>query len=94
MPTAMHNPAHPGRVLREYLHGQNITQVAKHLRVSRIMLSKILNCRAGISAEMSLRLAAALGTNPSFWWDMQANYDFARARRAKLPKITRLPDAA
>lgn len=94
MPTEMYNPAHPGRVLREYLRGQNVTQVAKHLGVSRVMLSKILNYRAGISAEMSLRLSAALGTNPSFWWDMQTNYDFARARRVKLPKITRLPNAA
>lgn len=94
MPTQMYNPAHPGRVLREYLRGMNISHVARHLGVSRITLSKILNCRAGISAGMSLRLSAALGTNPSFWWDMQTNYDFARARRAKLPKIARLPEAA
>ncbi len=56
MPTEMHNPAHPGQVLQEYLEGMNITHVAKHLHVSRVTLSRILNCRAGISAEMSLRL--------------------------------------
>jgi len=34
MPTEMHNPAHPGQVLQEYLEGMNITHVAKHLHVS------------------------------------------------------------
>jgi addiction module HigA family antidote len=90
----MYNPAHPGQVLQEYLEGQNITHVAKHLHVSRVTLSKILNCRAGISAEMSLRLSAALGTNPSFWFDMQSNYDFAQAKRKRLPAIEPLPSAA
>lgn len=94
MATEMFDPAHPGEVLREYLNGMNVTHVAKHIGVSRVSLSKILNCRGGVSAEMSLRLSAALGTNPSLWFDMQSNYDFAQARRKKLPKIARLPIAA
>ena len=87
MPTEMHNPAHPGQVLQEYLEGMNITHVARHLHVPRVTLSKSLKCRAGISAEMSLRLSAALGTHPSFWFDMQSSYEFAQARRKKTPKI-------
>jgi addiction module HigA family antidote len=87
MPTEMYNPAHPGRVLRAYLEGMNVTHVAKHIGVSRVTLSKVLNCRGGISAEMSLRLSAALGTHPSFWFEMQTDYDFAQARRKKIPKI-------
>ena len=94
MPTEMHNPAHPGRVLQEYLEGMNITHVAKHLHVSRVTLSRILNGRAGISAEMSLRLSAALGTHPSFWFDMQSSYDFAQAKRKKIPAIEPLNKAA
>ena len=94
MPTQMHNPAHPGLVLQEYLEGQNITHVARHLHVSRVTLSKILNCRAGISADMSLRLSAALGTHPSFWHDMQSSYELAQARRKKIPKIAPLNKAA
>ena len=78
MPTDMHNPAHPGQVLQEYLEGMNITRVAKHLHVSRVTLSKILNCRAGISAEMSLRLSAALGTHPSFWFVRNRHMDSRR----------------
>ncbi len=94
MPTEMRNPAHPGKVLQEYLEGMNITHVAKHLHVSRVTLSRILNGRAGISAEMSLRLSAALGTHPSFWFDMQSSYEFAQAKRKKIPHIPPLGIAA
>lgn len=94
MATEMFDPAHPGEVLQDYLEGRNVTHVAKHIGVSRVALSKVLNCRGGVSAEMSLRLSAALGTHPSFWFDMQAKYDFARAKRKRIPKIPRLPTAA
>jgi antitoxin HigA-1 len=94
MASEMYNPAHPGLVLRDYLEGHNITQVAKHIGVSRVTLSKILNCRAGITAEMSLRLSAALGTNPSFWLDMQSSYDMFQARKRKRPRIRPLKMAA
>jgi addiction module HigA family antidote len=50
----MHNPPHPGKVLREFLDDTNVTTAAKHLRVSRATLSRILNGKAGISADMSL----------------------------------------
>lgn len=94
MPSEMHNPAHPGLVLRDYLEGHRVTRVAKHIGVSRVTLSKILNCRAGITADMSLRLSAALGTNPSFWLEMQSNYDMWQARSRKRPRIRPLKLAA
>jgi plasmid maintenance system antidote protein VapI len=43
---------------------------------------------------MSLRLSAALGTHPSFWFDMQSSYEFAQAKRKKIPKIAPLDKAA
>ncbi len=94
MPSEMYNPAHPGLVLRDFFKGHNITQVAKHIGVSRVTLSKILNGRTGITADMSLRLSAALGTNPSFWLDMQSNYDMWQARSRKRPRIRPLKIAA
>ncbi len=94
MPTEMFNPAHPGRILRGYLEDTNITHFAKHIGVSRVTLSKILNCRGGISAEMSLRLSSALGTHSSFWFEMQTDYDFAQAKRKKLPEIQLFSKAA
>ncbi|MFP5238123.1 MAG: HigA family addiction module antitoxin [Acidobacteriota bacterium] len=90
----MHNPPHPGRVLREYLKDINITAAARHLQVSRVTLSRILNGAAGISADMSLRLSDALGTHPAFWYDMQASYDMWQARKRRRSRIERLDRAA
>ncbi len=96
MPTEMFNPSHPGEILQEWLEGlhMSVTEFAKHIHVSRGTLSKVLNHRAGISPDMSRRLAAALGTNPGFWFDMQCKYDFVQAGRKKLPKIARVSKAA
>ena len=94
MPTEMFNPAHPGRILRSALEGVNLTHFARHIGVSRVTLSKVLNCRGGVSAEMSLRLSAALGTHPSLWFEIQGDYDFAKAKRKKLPKIQLFNKAA
>jgi addiction module HigA family antidote len=90
----MYNPAHPGEVLQEALAGQNITHVARHIGVSRVTLSRILNCRGAVTPEMSIRLSAALGTSPGLWYNIQCQYDFAQARRKKLPKIAVLAKAA
>lgn len=90
----MHNPPHPGKVLREYLRDINVTVAARHLHISRTTLSRILNGAAGISADMSLRLSDALGTHPAFWYDMQASYDMWQARKRKRARIERLEVAA
>ncbi|HET9309240.1 MAG TPA: HigA family addiction module antitoxin, partial [Candidatus Sulfotelmatobacter sp.] len=69
------NPTHPGEVLRDYLSGISVSDAADRLGVTRAHLSRILNGRAGITAAMSLRLAAALGTSPDFWLKMQVQRD-------------------
>ncbi len=89
--TRMHNPAHPGEVLREYLPGTvGVTEAAKRLGVTRQALSALLNGRAGISAEMALRLEAALGTSAEMWVEMQAGYDLWRARQQRQPKVLKI----
>src|SRR3984957_17532457 len=87
------NPAHPGEVLKDYLGGMTIKEAAGRLRVTRVTLSRILNGHAGITAGMSLRLSAALGTSPEFWLKMQVQYDLWRARK-KTPKVKRFPHLA
>ena len=83
----MHNPAHPGEVLKElyFPQGMGVSEAAKKLGVSRQTLSAIINGRAGISAEMAMRLAKALGTSPDLWLGMQMQYDLWRAKQ-KPPK--------
>jgi addiction module HigA family antidote len=85
----MHNPPHPGLVLREYLGDVPVTKAAAHLRITRVTLSRVLNGKAGISASMAIRLAAALGTTPELWMNMQSQYDLWRARKAKQPAVRR-----
>src|SRR4030081_2015646 len=87
----MHNPPHPGLVLREYLGDLPVAAAAAHLRVTRVTLSRLLNGKAGISASMALRLAAALGTSAELWINMQAQYDLWRARRGRQPVVRRFP---
>lgn len=86
MPT-MHNPAHPGEVLKEALEGRSVTEVAKHLGVTRVTLSRVLNCKAGVSPEMSIKLSEALGTSPDLWFKMQAQYDFWQALQKRRKKV-------
>ena len=89
----IYNPAHPGEVLRDYLGSMTVKDAAARLRVTRATLSRILNGRAGVTAGMSLRLSAALGTSPEFWLKMQMQYDLWHARK-KVPKVRPFPHAA
>ncbi len=88
------NPAHPGEVLRDYLAGISVREAADRLGVTRAHLSRILNGRAGITAAMSLRLSAALGTSPDFWLRIQVQRDLWLAQRAGIPKVRRFPELA
>jgi antitoxin HigA-1 len=90
----MHNPPHPGKVLREYLGEMEISEAATRLKVSRTTLSRVLNSKAGISADMSLRLSDALGTHTAFWFSMQMEYDLWQASRKPRPKIQPFHEAA
>jgi len=83
----MHNPPHPGLVLREYLGDTPVSTAARHLRTTRVTLSRVLNGKAGISPSMALRLAAALGTSPELWMNMQTQYDLWRASRTRQPVV-------
>jgi len=78
----MHNPPHPGDVLRKLRLeplGLTVTQAAKALNVSRKTLSAILNGRTGISPEMAVRLSIAFDTTAESWLSQQVQYDLWRA---------------
>jgi addiction module HigA family antidote len=87
------NPAHPAEVLKDYLGSMTVKEAAARLRVTRATLSRILNGHAGITAGMSLRLSAALGTSPEFWLKMQVHYDLWHARK-EVPRVRRFPRTA
>lgn len=82
--TRMHNPPHPGEVLREYFGDMTVTNAAKQLGVGRVTLQRVVTCAAGISPDMAYRLGAAFGTSPELWAGMQLQFDLHQAG-----KITR-----
>ena len=86
----MHNPPHPGKVLREYLGDITVTEAAAKLNVNRVTLSRVISGNSGISADMAYRLASAFGTSPEMWAGMQLQYDLHKASKMKRPKIGRL----
>lgn len=86
----MHNPAHPGEVLRElYLKplGVTITQAAEALGVTRKHVSAIVNGRAPVTPDMAVRLAAVFATEPELWMNMQAQHDLWTVSRQARPKV-------
>lgn len=88
--TRMHNPPHPGEVLREYLGDITVTDAAGKLGVNRVTLSRLVTGAAAVSPDMAYRLGAAFGTSPELWAGMQMQYDLYQAGKAKRPKIERL----
>ena len=80
----MHNPPHPGEVLRELCIeplGLSVTDAAKGLGVARKTLSAILNGHSGISPEMAIRLGKAFATSPESWLNQQVQYDLWEAEQ-------------
>ncbi len=93
----MHNPPHPGEVLRELCLEPlelTVTDAARALGVSRKTLSAILNGRAGISPEMAVRLSLAFNTSAESWLNQRLQYDLWHAEKArKRLRVARLTAA-
>jgi addiction module HigA family antidote len=81
----MHNPAHPGEILKELVIDPlalSVTDAAHHLGVSRKTLSKVLNGRGTVTPEMALRLEMTFGKpDASHWLRLQNAYDLWQARQ-------------
>ena len=87
----MHKPPHPGEVLKDTVlrcdGGITVTEFAKRLGVSRVALSRVVNGKAAVSAELAIRLAAALRGSAESWLRMQLTYDLWHAQKKRRPKI-------
>jgi len=82
----MHNPPHPGEVLKTLCLDPldlSVTEAARSLGVSRKTLSSILNGRAGISPEMAVRLSIAFSTSAESWLNQQVQYDLWHAEKGR-----------
>ena len=81
----MHNPAHPGEILKKLVIGPlglSVTETAHRLGVSRKSLSRVLNGRGGVRPEMALRLEMTFGKpNAAHWLRLQNAYDLWQTRQ-------------
>ena len=95
---AIHNPPHPGEIVRyECLEPSDltVTRAAQGLGVTRQALSDLVNEKAGVSVEMSIRLSKAFGSTPETWLGLQTAYDLwqarARAREIEVEDFKAVP---
>lgn len=81
----MLNPPHVGELIRESMDdtGWNVTETAARLGCERGSLSRMLNGRAGVSANMALALEEIGWGTADHWMRMQASYELAQARRER-----------
>ncbi|MDE0697693.1 MAG: HigA family addiction module antitoxin [Boseongicola sp.] len=82
----MPNPPHPGELIRESMDdvGWNVTETAARLGCERGTLSRLLNGKAGVSANMALALERIGWGAAEHWMQMQASYELAQARRERV----------
>ena len=93
----MHNPPHPGEIIREFCvepSDLTVTEAAEALGVARKTLSTLLNGRAGISPEMALRLSKVFGRTPEGWLRLQLQFDLWKAEQSiDIKKLKRIKAA-
>ena len=81
----MHNPPHPGEIIRELCVEPldlTVTEAAEALGVTRKTLSTLLNGRAGISPEMAIRLSTVFGRTPEGWLRLQVQFDLWKTEQS------------
>ena len=79
-----HDPMHPGAFIkRVYLEPNHIgsNELARQLKVSTGLISRLINEKTGLSPEMALKLSRVLGRSPESWLLMQDNYDLWQAKQ-------------
>ncbi|WP_404977246.1 MULTISPECIES: HigA family addiction module antitoxin [Bartonella] len=65
----------------------SVGEVAERLGMSRVALSRVLNGKAAVSANLAIRLEMAGVSTARAWLAMQTNYDLSKALKRKQPKI-------
>ena len=90
----MNNPAHAGELVSEWLDGLKeegqaitITELAKRIQVTRPLLSRIINGKAPVTADVALRLHDALGISADLLMRVQSKYSLWMESQKQRPQI-------
>ena len=79
-----HNPMHPGEFIkRVYLvpHDIGSNELARKLKVSPGLVSRLLNGKTDVSPAMAIKLSKVLGRTAESWMNMQAEHSLWQARK-------------
>ncbi|MYK30796.1 MAG: HigA family addiction module antidote protein [Boseongicola sp. SB0670_bin_30] len=80
----LEEPMHPGEVLKElYLDPLDMGAIAfaRRLGVPRTRIERLVNGVTGMTPDTALRIARALNTTPTYWMNMQTNFEMAAAAK-------------
>ena len=79
----MFDPPHPGELVADCIEGEGwtVTEAAKRLGVTRVLVSRIIHGRTNLSPAMALAFESVGWSNAEHWLRMQASYDLATLRR-------------
>lgn len=87
----MKNPCHPGELLKDSFGPEgldiSVSEAARHLGVSRVTLSRVVNGKSAVTPALAVRLEKAGLSTGRLWLDMQSAYDLSRAQKRKQPKV-------
>lgn len=93
---SMYDPPHPGLLIADILQNaelkipRTVTALAKHLGVTRAALSRVINGKAALSAEMAMRLQDTFGVDADLWLGMQSARDLWVASRGRRKRVASL----
>ena len=88
-------PVHPGEVLSEDVLPalrMTVSEAARHLRVTRQTLHRIIAGRTAVTPEMAVRLGKFCSNGPELWLRIQEQYDLWRARHKLKHESRKDPD--
>jgi len=88
------DPVHPGKVLKEEVFPAlrlTVTAAAEMLKVSRQTLHNIIAGKAGVSADMAVRIGKLCGNGPDLWLNLQKNYDLWEAKQRLKDIVPTIP---
>lgn len=91
--TNMHNPPHPGELVKETMEALNLSvrALAKALDVAPSTVQRLIAGKSDISPEMAIRLSVVIGSSPRVWLGMQDAHDLWQAeQRIDISRLHRL----
>ena len=81
---------HPGYYISEIIDDMDITQeeFAVRLGTTPKTISKLVNCEAGISKDLAMKLSNMLNTSSDVWLNLQKQYDVQMIEKKRIEELS------